>query len=194
MADKGDNEKGIEKALLEYKVRKELIKETSENISTTIAENKDQFDKTSFGRKNDVKTINGFKQIIDSPESDEFLVATIKKYKAKDNFISTSEALKIIGYQKEIRDEKVSQVKEYISDLKDTIFAFYLETADRVDSLIKNRSVVTKGLKPKDFYNAKELRRLVSLFPETANDVNINDDLESPSNPAYKVLNLLKQF
>jgi hypothetical protein len=184
----------VENALEVYKKRKETVKKISKDTSSRLRENEDQFESVSFGRKNDVKTLNGFKQIIDSPESDEFLVATIKKYKSKDNFISTTEALKIIGYQKEIRDEKVSQVIDYTSDLKDTIFAFYLETADRVDNLIKNRSVITKGLKPKDFYKAKELRRLVSLFPETASDIDVNDDLESPSNPAYKVLNLLKQF
>jgi hypothetical protein len=184
----------VENALEVYKKRKETVKKISKDTSSRLRENEDQFESVSFGRKNDVKTLNGFKQIINSPESDEFLVATIKKYKSKDNFISKSEALKIIGFQKEIRDEKVSQVIDYTSDLKDTIFAFYLETADRVDNLIKNRSVITKGLKPKDFYKAKELRRLVSLFPETASDIDVNDDLESPSNPAYKVLNLLKQF
>ena len=68
-----------------------------------------------------------------------------------------------------------------------------MSLASAVDAYLKNFVKITKGLRPKSFLRALELRTLVATLElDDVSEVDVTEDISAGGHPVQRILNLIK--
>lgn len=186
------NKELVDKALEKYSARRKEVTEIRKTVESIIDDNaSDAFIRQKESLKNK-GNINNLRDIRSNTLRDSKLKGLVDKVK-EDSVVTNAEALKVIGVQNDLRKDLAKVITETIATEKKVRFQFNLELAETVDAYLKNLVKLTKGLKPKLFLRALELRTLVAkLELDDASEVDVNEDITAKDHPVDRILNLLK--
>ena len=182
----------VDKALDKYSQRRKEVAEIRKTIESIIDENaSDAFIRQEESLKNK-GDINNLRDIRSNTLRDSKLKGLVDKVK-KDGVVTNAESLDVMINQKDLRLSLAKSINASIRDEKEARLKFNLELAQIVDTYLKNLVKITKGLKPKSFLKALELRTLVSkLELDDVSEVDVNEDITAEDHPVQRILNLLK--
>jgi hypothetical protein len=186
------NKELVDKALEKYAVRRDDLSKIKKDIKEIVdSKASDTFIREEDSRKNK-RSINDIRDIRRNTLRDSKLKGLYDKVK-KDGVVTNGEAIKIIEVQKALRQDLAKALAASIEDEQQARFEFNMSLASAVDAYLKNFVKVTKGLRPKSFLRALELRTLVATLElDDVSEVDVTEDISASGHPVQRILNLIK--